>query len=225
MDFSRQKYWSALPFPPPGIELASPAMQANSFPAEPSGKPWSLWSWGQILSLPPFSSNPAETPPPGQTPDPRGRHDPRPCDCGITADLCTHCAFHLEPPLPLPGISSPSFGYQLTTPHIFPALSPSAANSSGLPRSSLGHSSAVANAVLVRAAEDLQGDNSDGPSWPRLAALLGGCSSLTPKSSRVLGPHHPSWLALLPVPTLETLGVSGLFSVRTEHSRGPSAST
>ena len=125
MDFSRQKYWSALPFPPPGIELASPAMQANSFPAEPSGKPWSLWSWGQILSLPPFSSNPAETPPPGQTPDPRGRHDPRPCDCGITADLCTHCAFHLEPPflcqeflVPPSGTSSPPPTFSLPFPQV-----------------------------------------------------------------------------------------------------------
>lgn len=126
------------------------------------------------------------------------------------------CQEFLVPPS---GTSSPP------PPPIFPALSPSAANSSGLPRSSLGHSSAVANAVLVRAAEDLQGDNSDGPSWPRLAALLGGCSSLTPKSSRVSGPHLPSWLALLPLPALETRGVSGLFSVRTEHSWGPSAST
>ena len=37
MDFSRQEYWSGLPFPPagdipdPGIELGSPALQADSF--------------------------------------------------------------------------------------------------------------------------------------------------------------------------------------------------
>ena len=37
MGFSRQEYWSGLPFPPPGalpdpgIELVSPALQAHSF--------------------------------------------------------------------------------------------------------------------------------------------------------------------------------------------------
>ena len=36
--FSRQEFWSGLPFPPPGdlpdpgIELTSPALQADSFP-------------------------------------------------------------------------------------------------------------------------------------------------------------------------------------------------
>jgi len=45
MGFSRQEYWNGLPFPPPGNvpdpdkELASPAPQAHSLPAEPSGKP------------------------------------------------------------------------------------------------------------------------------------------------------------------------------------------
>ena len=48
MGFFRQVYWSGLPFPPgdlpnPGIELAaltvSPALQADSFTAEPLGKP------------------------------------------------------------------------------------------------------------------------------------------------------------------------------------------
>ena len=43
MGFSRQEYWSRLPFPPPGdllnpgIEPASPALQADSLPAEPLG--------------------------------------------------------------------------------------------------------------------------------------------------------------------------------------------
>ena len=42
--FSRQEYWSALPCPPlgdlpnPGIKPRSPALQANSLPAEPPGK-------------------------------------------------------------------------------------------------------------------------------------------------------------------------------------------
>ena len=46
--FSRQDYWSGLPFPPPGdlphpgIEHSSPVspmLQADSLPAEPQGKP------------------------------------------------------------------------------------------------------------------------------------------------------------------------------------------
>ena len=43
--FSRQEYWSGLPCPPPrdppdpGIELLSPALQADSFSTEPPGKP------------------------------------------------------------------------------------------------------------------------------------------------------------------------------------------
>ena len=45
MGFPRQEYWSEFPFPPPGalphpgIEPASPALQADSLPAEPLGKP------------------------------------------------------------------------------------------------------------------------------------------------------------------------------------------
>ena len=45
MGFSRQEYWSGLPFPSPGdlpdpgIKPRSLALQADSLPAEPSGKP------------------------------------------------------------------------------------------------------------------------------------------------------------------------------------------
>ena len=45
MKFSRQEYWSGLPFPSPGdlpdpgIEPGSPALQANSLLSEPPGKP------------------------------------------------------------------------------------------------------------------------------------------------------------------------------------------
>ena len=45
MEFSRQEYWSELPFPSPpdlpdpGIEPRSPAFQADSLPAELQGKP------------------------------------------------------------------------------------------------------------------------------------------------------------------------------------------
>ena len=45
LGFSRQEYWSMLPLPPPqdlldpGIKLVSPALQADSLPTEPPGKP------------------------------------------------------------------------------------------------------------------------------------------------------------------------------------------
>ena len=45
MEFSRQGYWSGLPFPSPGdlpnprIEPESPALQADSLLSEPPGKP------------------------------------------------------------------------------------------------------------------------------------------------------------------------------------------
>ena len=44
MEFSRQEYWSGLPFsspgdlPDPGIEPRFPALQADSFPTEQRGK-------------------------------------------------------------------------------------------------------------------------------------------------------------------------------------------
>ena len=45
MKFSRQEYWSGLPFPPPGdlpnpgIEAGSPALQTDSLPSKPPEKP------------------------------------------------------------------------------------------------------------------------------------------------------------------------------------------
>ena len=48
MEFSRQEYWSGLPFPfpgdlpNPGIEPWSPALQADSLPTELGGKPHNL---------------------------------------------------------------------------------------------------------------------------------------------------------------------------------------
>ena len=58
MGFSRQEYWSGLPFPSPGdlphpgVELRSPALQVDSFPAELSGKPQAP---PPLPQLPPFS--------------------------------------------------------------------------------------------------------------------------------------------------------------------------
>ena len=46
VEFSRQKYWSGLPFPSPGdlpnprTEPKFPTLQADSLPSEPPGKPW-----------------------------------------------------------------------------------------------------------------------------------------------------------------------------------------
>ena len=48
MGFPRQEYWSGLPFPSPGdlpdsgIIHGSPALQADSLPSEPPGKPWHI---------------------------------------------------------------------------------------------------------------------------------------------------------------------------------------
>ena len=45
MGFSRQEYWSGLPFPSPrdlpdpGMEPGSPALQTGSLPCDPPGKP------------------------------------------------------------------------------------------------------------------------------------------------------------------------------------------
>jgi len=45
MEFSRKEYWSVLPFSSPedlpdlGIEPRSPALQVDSLPFEPPGKP------------------------------------------------------------------------------------------------------------------------------------------------------------------------------------------
>ena len=45
MGFSRQEYWNGVPLPSPGvlpdpgIEPGSPALQADTLPSEPPGKP------------------------------------------------------------------------------------------------------------------------------------------------------------------------------------------
>ena len=56
MEFSRQEYWSGLPFPSPGdfpdleIELKSPALAGGFFTAETPGKPFILI--GELLFFP-----------------------------------------------------------------------------------------------------------------------------------------------------------------------------
>ena len=55
MEFSRQEYWSGLPFPSPGdlldpgIKPGSPALQANSLPSESLVKPLVLCSLEQNI--------------------------------------------------------------------------------------------------------------------------------------------------------------------------------
>ena len=54
VEFSRQEYRGGQPFPSPadpgpGIELRSPALQTDSLPSEPPGKPFLTWGQGQFL--------------------------------------------------------------------------------------------------------------------------------------------------------------------------------
>ena len=56
MEFSRQEYWSGLPFPSPGylpnpgIEPGSPALQANSVPSESLRKPLKEVAWSILIN-------------------------------------------------------------------------------------------------------------------------------------------------------------------------------
>ena len=67
MGFSRQEYWSGLPFPSPGdlphpgIELRSPTLQADALTSEPNGSPYLIWVIiKQIFT--PFSQQRKNTP-------------------------------------------------------------------------------------------------------------------------------------------------------------------
>ena len=57
MGFSRQEYWSGVPFPSPGdlpdpgIEPRSPALRADALTSEPPGKPLRAWQFTPV-SLP-----------------------------------------------------------------------------------------------------------------------------------------------------------------------------
>ena len=60
MGFSRQEYWSRLPFPSPGdlpdpgIEPGYPALEADALTSEPSGKPAAtLGTMTKWLTMPP----------------------------------------------------------------------------------------------------------------------------------------------------------------------------
>ena len=57
MGFSRQEYWNGLPFPSPGelpnlgMEPRSPALQADSLPAELQGKPRVMIGLSKLSTL------------------------------------------------------------------------------------------------------------------------------------------------------------------------------
>ena len=57
MGFSRQEYWSGLPFPSPedlpdpGIEPGSLALEADALPSEPPGKPSHPYITGKTIVL------------------------------------------------------------------------------------------------------------------------------------------------------------------------------
>ena len=59
MEFSRPEYWNGLPFSTsqPGIKPRSPALQVDSLPAEPQGKPKNTG----VVAYP----SPADLPDPG----------------------------------------------------------------------------------------------------------------------------------------------------------------
>ena len=63
MKFSRQEYWSGVPFPSPGylsdpgMKPGSHALQADALPSEPPGNQcagpciWREWEKGQVLAI------------------------------------------------------------------------------------------------------------------------------------------------------------------------------
>ena len=81
MGFSQQEYWSGFPRPPPGnlpdpqTEPSSPALQADSLPTEPPGKPsspvescnYELREWGAVIAKPIRAARPGKTFGPGDT--------------------------------------------------------------------------------------------------------------------------------------------------------------
>ena len=68
MGFSRQEYWSGLPFPSPGdlpdseIKPRSSALQAKSLPSEPPGKPFGSVKASKIFSCVSLEAEPGPAP-------------------------------------------------------------------------------------------------------------------------------------------------------------------
>ena len=74
MEFSRQEYWSRLPFPSPGnlphpgIEPRSPELQADSLLSEPPGEPCETIYKQQVKDLPANVGNQVSIPESGRSP-------------------------------------------------------------------------------------------------------------------------------------------------------------
>jgi len=74
MEFSRQEYWSRLPFPSPGnlphpgIEPRSPELQADSLLSEPPGEPRETIYKQQVKNLPANVGNQVSIPESGRSP-------------------------------------------------------------------------------------------------------------------------------------------------------------
>ena len=66
MEFSRPEYWNWYPFPSPGdlpnpgIEPRSPALQVDSLPGDPRGKPLKVGRTQQFLLIPTMGCDIAE---------------------------------------------------------------------------------------------------------------------------------------------------------------------
>ena len=74
MGFSRQEYWSGLPFPSPGdlpnpgIKPGSPALQTDTLPSEPPGKPKdTLESESEVAQSCPILCDPMDCSLPGSS--------------------------------------------------------------------------------------------------------------------------------------------------------------
>ena len=74
MEFSRQEYWSRLPFPSPGdlpeprikpASLVFTALQEDSSPTEPSGKPFSKFHFSSVAQSCPTLCDPMNHSTPG----------------------------------------------------------------------------------------------------------------------------------------------------------------
>ena len=71
MGFSRQEYWSGLPFPSPGefpnprIKSRSPTFQADALTSEPPGKPSTWYQFSSVAQACPTLCNPMNRSMPG----------------------------------------------------------------------------------------------------------------------------------------------------------------
>ena len=90
--FPRQEYWSGLVFPSPGdlpnpgIEPRSPALQADSLPAEPPGKTRKMVCYAKSLQSCPTLCDPIDGSPPGSRPwDSPGK------STGVGSHFLLHC--------------------------------------------------------------------------------------------------------------------------------------